>query len=340
MPSQILHTLFGEDVIQRLSTTMDDAALGKELCALIQRQSGFFSLGCQGPDIFYHNQLSRPLSLEYGGLLHRRGFGDFAADLLFRTAPKYAESGIGWQDESLSAYALGFMTHAFLDRALHPYIIYKTYAAGNAWFGSHAFFERIIDSIMVAILRKKSIVAWDQDAHLAEPCRVSRELSPGGLSGLLTESLIQCIPEKAQGDARLACRIQNALKDCQLYYSRTNPHSPYTRDERIHSAYAYPRRFSLAVDYLNLAHRPWYDSAAAGEGDTRSLPEQYADALGYAALTLCGFMGRSWREGAFPQEAASEALGNWGLSFQAAAQVTQYRSDPLPLEEIFLSAAF
>ncbi|MDR3139628.1 MAG: hypothetical protein LBT95_08140, partial [Treponema sp.] len=76
MPSQILHTLFGEDVIsgiyRRIGRDFGIVA-DKALEKIRLHYKAAFTLGCQGPDIFYHNQRARPVALEYGALLHRRG---------------------------------------------------------------------------------------------------------------------------------------------------------------------------------------------------------------------------------------------------------------------------
>ena len=85
MPAQILHSLFGEDVITGIHSRLAgrygiiaDKALEKILYAY----KPAFVLGCQGPDIFYHSRQRRPVGLEYGSLLHRRGAGIFTAGLL------------------------------------------------------------------------------------------------------------------------------------------------------------------------------------------------------------------------------------------------------------------
>jgi len=98
--------------------------------------------------------MTRPLALAYGSLLHRRGFGDFCAWLLKAALPPQPSS----QDmNACGAYALGFLFHAALDRACHPYIIYKSASvrAGRGENGLyHPFFERILVTLMLKRLRK------------------------------------------------------------------------------------------------------------------------------------------------------------------------------------------
>lgn len=59
MPAQILHTLFGEDLMAELHGNHPWHRLTK-------KYGSVFALGCQGPDIFYHSQKTRPVALEYG----------------------------------------------------------------------------------------------------------------------------------------------------------------------------------------------------------------------------------------------------------------------------------
>ena len=175
MPSQILHTLFGEDVlikIHRLIASRFGLLADKALEKIQFAYKTAFTLGCQGPDIFYHNRSRRPVGLEYGTLLHRRGAGIFTSGLLKMGLPNpppdeqdiregRREKGIN----PLGAYALGFMTHAVLDRLTHPYIVYKTAfimpkTPDPLFFGLyHLYFERVLDVLMWRRLRGLEINA-------------------------------------------------------------------------------------------------------------------------------------------------------------------------------------
>jgi hypothetical protein len=256
MPSQILHTLFGEDVIAELYGRIDRRFVlvaEKALKRITVNYRGAFILGCQGPDIFYHNQRTRPVALEYGSLLHRRGYGVFTATLLKMglpdPPPDEEDIRAGRREKGINAlgvYALGFMTHAVLDRHCHPYIVYKSSSAGaegkagTAAGGrgrgidperdageepeiglgrfAHPFFERILDVLMLERLRGKEISAWDQGI-LVETC----ENPPLGLRELLARSLMAAFPERAGKDAKLSRRMDNAFLDAAHFYKVTSP---------------------------------------------------------------------------------------------------------------------
>jgi hypothetical protein len=303
-----------------------------------------FALGCQGPDIFYHSQSSRPVALEYGTLLHRRGYGVFTASLLKMALPGTPPSegemkrGQGGGAEKLSpsrkisalgAYALGFMTHALLDRRAHPYIVYK--AARH-----HAFFERILDVTMLRLLRGLDVSFWDQEALLAVACADP----PQGLGALLEKALIAAFPERAGKDEKLPLRIANAFRDAAFFYRLTDPRKTTLRGggwnfnlNRLRESgwntlsYIYPEKLPLDIDYLNFGKALWRDPgcppAGADSGpnvrasSTASFPDLYLLAVEEAAARLSPFIARYLDEGIFPITEAARTIGNNALSIQA-----------------------
>jgi len=125
MPSHIAHTLFGRETARLVNFTIND--------------SNWFTLGCQGPDIFLHNQRTMPSSLFWGKSLHRRNYGHFCSNLI----SCMTSAGKNW-NSPIGSYIFGFITHAFLDRETHPYITYFSgWGKENKMF--HPFLERLID---------------------------------------------------------------------------------------------------------------------------------------------------------------------------------------------------
>ena len=325
MPSVILHTVFGEDLVSALSAELP----AKKIL------NGFrsaFVLGCQGPDIFYHNLKSKPVALQYGSLLHRRGYGIFSACLLKMGLSRAQINAHG-------AYALGFMTHAVLDRACHPFIIYH---CGKNY---HSFFERIIDTLMLKELRGLEPASWDQERLLAKVC----ENPPPGLKESIARCLAETFGERVNKNRSLARRIDNAFIDCARFYSMSSPSkikealcaaSGEKRPFSMRSLnYVYPENLPAEVDFLNLNHKPWRYPHIPADGkmpkeDIRSFPEIYSDALKLAIDTLAPLFRRPC--GAFPPEETAERIGNGCLSIHdengkpCAANLT----DPLPLDEV------
>jgi hypothetical protein len=322
-----------------------------------------FILGCQGPDIFYHSQMTRPVALEYGALLHRRGYGIFTATLLKMALPDPppSEEDIRMLRREkaitpLGAYALGFMTHAILDRLAHPYIVYKSALAFPPLPGTsridrptslgknaHAFLERILDVLMLDYLRGMPVSSWDQEALLVSVC----ENPPPGLKDLLARALITAFPERAGGDRKLRERIKNTFLDCTTFYRYTDPRktSVHNRDSGGESAglireiplpYLYPEDLPGSIDYLNGEHRTWFYPGGEGAPDSRSFPDIYREAVQTAAEGLSVFITQYLETGTFPIKKAVQAIGNGGLSIQdeTGKPCAPVRTDALPLEEV------
>jgi len=325
---------------------MYDLTDGKVMVKINDTHRGAFALGCQGPDIFYHSRGRRPVGFEYGSLLHRRGAGAFSAELLEAGIPaQRRDDGLN----ALDAYALGFITHAILDRFAHPYIVYKSarlLPSKNETFRTdhaHAFFERIIDVTMLKILRGAEISFWDQDDLLTETC----ENPPPGLKELLSEALVRAFPERAGKDGKLKERIDNTFHDCAYFYHLTAPSQTMlalvgSSDARQfplkkrHLIYLYPEELSGHIDYLNLEKCSWFYPAGDGKEDTRSFPELYEEALNTAADSLSGIVGGYLGEGIFSSDEAVQAIGNGGLSIvdKNGKPCAPSRFSPLPLGEV------
>ena len=364
MPSQILHTLFGEDIINSLYNRLEKEfgdrfglLADKALQKITGDYRGAFVLGCQGPDIFYHNQGRRPVGLSYGSLLHRRGYGIFTAGILKMGLPDpppgeddiknhRREKGIN----AMGCYALGFMTHAVLDRCCHPYIVYR---ADRKY---HVFFERILDVLMLKRLRGADAAAWDQNSILAGICGNP----PLGLKELIARSLAAAYPERAGKDQKLLQRIDNTFADCANFYRLTAPRQTALAGqskgmETILSifglqslALVFPEKLPDEIDFLNLNHAPWHypyvppNSAPAtapavdrngnadrndnidrnGNADrndnidTRSFPDIYAAALEAGINTLAPCIIQYLDSGIFPIAEAARSIGNSCLSIQ------------------------
>jgi hypothetical protein len=372
MPSQILHSLFGEDVIGAMYPAIHSrfgVAAEKALKKIQLDYRAWFILGCQGPDIFYHSQMTRPVALEYGTLLHRRGYGTFTAALLKMALPDplpseeeirmlRREKGITVMGTygAYWAYALGFMTHAFLDRLAHPYIVYKSgpaFPAPGKTFrrnhppplgkNAHPFFERIIDVLMLDYLRGRPVSSWDQEALLVSVCEAPKP----GLEELLARALIAAFPERAGRDTKLRERMKNTFLDCAAFYRYTDPRktSLYNRAhekekpgwiEEIPLPYLYPENLPRHIDYLNLEGRTWFYPGPGGMPDSRSFPGIYADAVQTTADSLSVFIARYPETGTFPIKEAAQAIGNGSLSIQDenGKPCAPVRTSPLPLDEV------
>lgn len=302
MPSQIAHVLLGEQAL---------------FFAKIDRNSlltSVINLGCQGPDIFSHNRRTKPLSLTYSRLLHRRHYGTFVQN--------YVQNLVNDRDFTIKkSWLLGFATHQILDRLLHPYIVYKSANIDvkklkNVNYAQyHAFFERILDVCLLKSLRNQPVYSFDTGNAFTIDAK-----SIDVLSQSIAEALILTFPEEATLDKYLEERIHNAFIDSQYFYHISNPFVTSMIFEAQYSglskfinlsysglALLHPDEPNPAIDWLNLEKKTWRHPVS-GANSTLSVLELFETAVQEAGELL------SYLDSVFlgikPVNVLSEKVGN------------------------------
>ncbi len=241
MPAQITHSVFGKRAMMAADIPVSNAA--------------WFNLGCQGPDIFLHNQRTRPFSLALGRLLHRSGYGSFTGWML----QKMRSEQTAW-NSPIGSYILGFISHAYLDRAAHPFIVY--YAGWDQDYRyCHQFMERLID------------IAYSEYCGEPRPGSYSYhetidlgETIPEAILAYLHYAFTCFLPTERQPD-RLIERISNAYLDTMNFLKITDrwDHDIVSRTKAYEKKSGDRRRLSLfhppvipdSLDILNLARKSW-----------------------------------------------------------------------------------
>lgn len=281
MPSQIAHILAGEGMLEALAPARRPGMSGEDLA--------WFRLGCQGPDLFYHNQRTRPSALHFGALAHKRDFGLLMEGLALALG-EHNLAGAG----PCSAFFLGFATHATVDRALHPYIVYF-----SGWFdpkrpetaelrSTHPFLERLID---LALLERRGRTRASIDHGALFPLSQLEEASPvvAQLETVLEAGLKHAYPLSASTDPRLGERLRNTFLDAAFFYRATDPAREDTglaewvgRLDEAQGAGSmgllYPPKLPSGLDVGNAQGRTWAHPA----GDGRESREGIEDLLGQA----------------------------------------------------------
>lgn len=153
MPGFITHYLFGCEVVKDIKD--------KDMKKLLKDNKGAFSLGLQGPDIFFYFPYSFTGNKKrLASVMHVYDTGDFFINLIKETnrlEGKAKEIGI--------AYVLGFLGHYSLDTKCHPYIYYRTgyLNKGKDYFGKHTDFETDIDCLLMKKLMNYDVVNFRQE---------------------------------------------------------------------------------------------------------------------------------------------------------------------------------
>ena len=211
MPAHISHLLFAEDALREATADAE---------VILEEAGNLFRLGAQGPDLFYHNQRTRPLALRYGSLIHRRGFGTLVAHMA-RTVMAGARR-TGRVDVQQAAFLAGFATHADLDRRAHPYIICR---AGWVRHGQpsteryrrcHPLLERLLDVVALRERRGRELEEFEFLATVS-----CGESLPYATLKMLVKGIDDAFPA-ASYKSRNRRRIENAYRDSMRFYTLTD----------------------------------------------------------------------------------------------------------------------
>jgi hypothetical protein len=358
MPAQITHILAGDAALSRADPGLFQS--------LTEEALKWFHLGCQGPDIFYHNQRTRPSGLHYGALAHRRDYGHIVEGAL-RSRPDWAARRPGAPGGPLPpavppavppalAWLLGFATHAAVDRALHPYIVYF-----SGWVdpslpltqknrSCHPFFERILDLVYLARARGEAGADFDIEAWLPLEGRSEDGGERQGIEeevvAALALGLRRGFPRATAADFLLDKRIGNALSDSRYLFRATNPAKTGGGpreglshfDDRLGPrslSIVYPIALPLGYDFANEAGRLWSHPAGDGRESRAGLFELLDEGIAAAARAL-GLLLDPERSLAAGEGRLAEEIGLGGLSItdREGKTTRPLLSDPLPLPEL------
>jgi hypothetical protein len=329
MPSHFTHLLFAEAALR--------GALGERAEEVLHAHGYLFRFGAQGPDFFYHNQRTMPTGLRYGVALHRHGYGLFVEELV-KEALRLS-SGPG---SELSAFILGFTTHAPLDRFAHPFIGYfagwvdPKEEASRRLYHAHPFLERILD---VLVLRERGGMSPAEFDFLSM-IRCGRVL-PYTVIKAMVKGLNVVYP--AYGfKSRNRQRIENAYHDAMFFYKLSNHLNPdlvklaYRKDRNEgfrekRLGLLHPREVPEGYDFLNLAHASWCHPC----DDTAVTTASFLDLYDQALARCIGMVGDVYLvlSGQAPADGLGARLGNESLD-TGRENCTPIHSQPLPLREI------
>jgi hypothetical protein len=342
MAGQISHILAGEEALGR--------ALPAVAPTILESSGASFRLGCQGPDIFYHNQRTMPSGLHYGALAHRRGYGSLVVSALLSLPPELRKPLA-----PAGAYILGMATHAALDRYTHPYIVYRSgwrdpaVPESERYRSCHPFLERLLDLVILAELRGLGPAGYSVSALL---CPTDPSPSDeADIVALWSAGLRAAFPRSTSGDLLLERRIANALSDARHFYALTDPARPSSEKEksawieylRIKAgargmALIYPDPLPEGQDFGNARHLRWEHPAGDGRAYDSSYGDLFEEGCEKAAAAVSVIAKAMDLEDIDLEAigAMARTIGDGGLSVTDAQGLAlgPRISDPLPLAEI------
>lgn len=140
MPGYVTHYIFARDMYER----SDDPVLRKNL----YKNRAVYSLGHQGPDIFFYYLPAYVLhGHNLGDMAHTRKTNAFFASLLESRLIFKKKDDL----EIAEAYLAGFLGHYVLDSTCHPFIYGRTNynKTDKSYYSRHAYLETEIDSTLL-----------------------------------------------------------------------------------------------------------------------------------------------------------------------------------------------
>ncbi len=339
MPSHISHALLVEESIDNTGG-FSGKALRRNISAdPVLRKIAV--LGAQGPDIFLHNHRRKPRGFRYGAILHRKGNADVLVDLALQSRGEMPPP----ERDEVAAFALGYLSHVWMDRLCHPYINYHAgwrnapdRHSDRPWM--HAFLERIIDVQLLRHLRNLSVGEYGFVRRIAS---VREELLP------LRRHIVRAIRSalwSSRDDGMLERRLANALYDSLGYYRFSeSPGMDYFVEGRSLErrgeinprwlALVHPPEELLMVDALNLERRPWSHPCDPSRSSNETFPALFHRALRRTVDTF-----DTWAmvmEGSVPPEQLRFKIGDQNLNdgITGDPPCRRVHCQPLPLITLY-----
>lgn len=194
----------------------------------------------------------------------------------------------GWgPDHPGLAFLAGMATHGFVDRQLHPFVVFHSgwkipgRPETEGLRHAHAFFERILDTQLWTERTGQPVTACDWQEDFPGPDDFPDDFWPAW-----AEALHEVFPQlSARGDVEL--RLRNAVADTRGFLAYTSPRqSEYGVRAARHGALHFFHPIALPDwDFLNREHRVWLDPVSGAER-TESFHDLYDRAVAQAAQAL------------------------------------------------------
>ncbi len=269
MPGFTTHYLFGQGTYQKLGRI--------PLKEAVRIHHAAFSLGLQGPDLFFYFLPSYAVHKNnIGSIAHTEQTNTFLRHLLESRGlfPHQREQKIA------EAYLAGFLGHYALDTRCHPYVYWKTEFSGknNRYHGRHIAFETDIDKELLRLARNLPPSAFRQISTI----RLSR-LQMRTITKILHYAYRRTYPELGI----LPITIWASIRSHQLGTRFT--HDPSGRKKAVigaleklifgHALFSalIPSDSPIHGDPLNLRHGEWknpWDTGAVSHASFLELMEK------------------------------------------------------------------
>lgn len=254
MPGLISHYICGQAVIDKLD---------EKSKRYIQAYRQIFNVGTQGPDIFfyYYPMLIRKKIKGTGSVMHKNNVGHYISQMI-----DIMEKLEGKENEKVTSYLCGYLTHYCFDCNAHPYIYYKTgFKKENENIKAlkysvyHRKFETAIDVILLKLLSSEK----PSDKKLWKIIKVNRN-DVLAVSELISNALLNTYDVKVSKRQvyRAMYHMSMITRVLQSKHGRKKRFIEFLEDrtikERLYSSIIHLQEINDGMDYLNLSKSDWY----------------------------------------------------------------------------------
>lgn len=265
MPGFTTHYLFGVDIYRTQTNT--------HLKKIIQSCPSAYTLGLQGPDIFFYHLpfLLGDDSKKIGSIMHKSKVNDFFKNYLLAMG-----SLLDREREIALSYFAGFLCHYYLDTTTHPYIYSqsKIYDIGGIladgdivppkdkmlYYAEHRTLETAIDTLMLKEQKDLLPSQFLKERVLKLPREVSHTLAH-----LLSQSINKTYyKEEVLSYRHLNHIFHDAKWECKILKDHTGHKKKWI--EKLENRYIkFPLLSSMIPsdsffdkeDILNISHKTW-----------------------------------------------------------------------------------
>ena len=275
MPGFITHYLGGQAMVAQLPAPMQ---------RLINNRAQIFTLGAQGPDIFFYYLpgLLRKRSRGVGEDIHKSRFGHFFTHMArqLREEPRPA------RQKAMFAYLSGMLAHYALDAYTHPFVYAHTARIDSSRLcemADHRHFETAVDVLMLARLTGTRPADWQRWQLIAATSSHKRA------AAAVLGAAIRAVYNRVIYDHEIFAAMGYMVLGTKLLQSQHGKRKRIlarledaTLGARLLSGMVHMEEVTDGRDYLNLACTPWH-APNASLATRCCFPELFAGATQDAA---------------------------------------------------------
>jgi len=276
MPGFLTHYLAGQALIESL----DDDVSSK-----IKQHEQLFSLGTQGPDIFFYYVpgIVRKHSRGIGSIMHNSDLGIFLSQM----ATIAKKSSYPNNQDIVFAYTAGFVMHYALDVFAHPYVYAMTEKDDAPKIKNSAEHRKFETAIDVAMLK---LIQGSKPGDVKQHKLINANTYSMNTAADAFMLAVYKVYDKELRSKHIRQAMRHMAFLTRLLQSKSGKRKrimasleSFTVKEPLISSMVHMQALDDSVDYLNLDKKEWSAPWSAHNAFTDSFLDRYHGAVAHAA---------------------------------------------------------